>query len=191
MGTETWLTPSICSAEIFPSNYEVLRKDRKDGHGGVLLAIKKDLIIDTVDINTSTEAVFAKLQMGKNVSLFIGALYRSPSSDIEYMNQLCDTIEHLYQNNKNAVFWIGGDLNLPDINWESLSIEKNQVKSAINMRFLDLIQNCGFEQSVNSQRVLIISWIYSLQTALRSLTDVHLYQAYRTTMQCSSTLTQR
>ena len=88
MGTETWLTPSISSAEFFPSNYEVLRKDRKDGHGGVLLAIKKDLIIDTVDINTLTEAVFAKLQMGKNVSLFIGALYRSPSSDIEYMNQL-------------------------------------------------------------------------------------------------------
>lgn len=49
MGTETWLNPSKHPP---PPNYEVIRKDRHDGYGGVLLAIKKDFIIDSVDINT-------------------------------------------------------------------------------------------------------------------------------------------
>ena len=39
IGTETWLNSRIHSSEIFPSNYEVIRHDREDGYGGVLLAI--------------------------------------------------------------------------------------------------------------------------------------------------------
>ena len=148
MGTETWLLPSISSAEIFPPNYEVIRKDRKDGYGGVLLAIKKDFILDSVEIKTTSEAVFAKLHLGKHSSLIIGSAYRPPSSDLAYMDQLCETIEQLQKENKNAVLWIGGDFNLPDINWDTSTIDRNQVNSAINMRFLEMLQNCGLEQSV-------------------------------------------
>ena len=144
MGTETWLTPSICSAEIFPPNYEVIRKDRNDGYGGVLLAIKKDFVIDAMDIDTTSKVVFAKLQLGKNLTLIIGSAYRPPSSNDTYMDQLCDTIQKIQQDHKNVVFWIGGDLNLPDIHWDSTSIQGNQVKSAINKRF----QNCSLEQMV-------------------------------------------
>ena len=39
IGTETWLNSRIHSSEIFPSNYEVIRHNRQDGYGGVLLAI--------------------------------------------------------------------------------------------------------------------------------------------------------
>jgi exonuclease III len=44
-GNETWLKPSICKSEIFPdeSDYEIFRKDRKDGFGGVMLAIKSNI----------------------------------------------------------------------------------------------------------------------------------------------------
>ncbi|CAG2207668.1 unnamed protein product [Mytilus edulis] len=148
MGTETWLLPSICSAEIFPPNYEVIRKDRKDGYGGVLLAIKKEYISDSIETTTTSEAVFAKLNLGKNLSLIIGSVYRPPSSDTNYMDQLCETIEHVHQSNKNSVLWIGGDLNLPDINWNSTSIQGNKVNSGINKRLLDMIHNCHMEQTV-------------------------------------------
>ena len=37
-GTESWLSPSWYSSEIFPHNYNVYRKDRDDGFGGVFLA---------------------------------------------------------------------------------------------------------------------------------------------------------
>jgi hypothetical protein len=41
-GNETWLKPSISNSEILPdeSDYEIFRKDRKDGFGGVMLVIK-------------------------------------------------------------------------------------------------------------------------------------------------------
>lgn len=114
MGTETWLNPSISSAEIFPLNYEVIRKDRHDGYG-VLQAIKKDfiIIIDSVDINTTSESLFAKLHLGKNWP-FIGSVYSPPSSKETYIEHLC---QRLNNNNRNVVFWIGRDMNLPDINW--------------------------------------------------------------------------
>lgn len=65
MGIETWLLPSIWSAEIFPPNYEIIHKDRKYGYGGVLLAIKKEYIADSIETTTTSEAVFAKLNFGK------------------------------------------------------------------------------------------------------------------------------
>ena len=36
--SESWLSFDISTAEIFPSGYNVFRKDRQGGHGGVLLA---------------------------------------------------------------------------------------------------------------------------------------------------------
>ena len=148
IGTETWLNPSICSAEIFPPNYEVFRKDRRDGYGGVLLAVKRDYITDQLETNTSSESVFTKLTIGKNQALIIGSLYRPPSSDISYMEELCSVIENIYNTNKNAVLWLGGDLNLPDIVWETLEVKGNQVATAITQRFLDMLHNCGSEQIV-------------------------------------------
>ena len=40
-GTESWLTPSIYSNEVFPDNYNVFRKDHLDGYGGVFFSCKK------------------------------------------------------------------------------------------------------------------------------------------------------
>ena len=66
IGTETWLNSRIHSSEIFPSNYEVIRRDREDGYGGVLLAIRKDYIFEKLDIDVKTESVFAKVTLDKN-----------------------------------------------------------------------------------------------------------------------------
>ena len=42
--SETWLNSSIHNSEVVPDNYEVFRRDRKDGYGGVLTAVKKTLV---------------------------------------------------------------------------------------------------------------------------------------------------
>jgi hypothetical protein len=63
----------------------------------------------------NSECVFAKLKLGRNTSIIIGSIYRPPSSDLSCMNNLCESIEHLHNENRNTVFWIGGDLNLPGI----------------------------------------------------------------------------
>lgn len=56
IGTETQLNNEVKNSELFPAEfYEVEREDRQDDHGGVLLAVKKD-------VNPQ------KISMGENIS---------------------------------------------------------------------------------------------------------------------------
>ena len=149
IGTETWLNDRIHSSEIFTPSYDVYRNDRKDGYGGVLIAIKKDYISELISSNDDAESIFVKLSMGKDKPLIVGALYRPPNSNEEYMLKLTNAIEKINQQYKKAVLWLGGDLNLPDIDWTTATTEGNQVKLSINERFINMMQNCGLEQKVN------------------------------------------
>jgi len=54
IGTETWLRNDISSSEIFPEGYNVYRKDRWDGYGGVLVAVKTDYISEPIDTENDT-----------------------------------------------------------------------------------------------------------------------------------------
>ena len=45
---ETWLKPEIHSSELFPSTYNVFRKDRKDGYGRVLITTETTLIANEI-----------------------------------------------------------------------------------------------------------------------------------------------
>ena len=44
---------------------------------------------------------------------------------------------------------IGGDFNLPDINWVDLTITGNQNPTRVNRSFLDIIADNGLEQQVD------------------------------------------
>lgn len=63
-------------------------------------------------------------------------------------------------------------MNLPDINWTDVSIKGNHVSSAIKLKFLDNLQNCGLEQIVTFP-TLLGHWMYrySYQTDQVSSTD--------------------
>ena len=61
---------------------------------------------------------------------------------------MCSQIESIATNNKKAVLWLGGDLNLPDINWSTGSITGHQNTRAINERFLNMLHRTGLEQVV-------------------------------------------
>ena len=45
IGTESWLSPAVLNSEIFPPKYEVFRKERMDGYGGVFLALECCLFV--------------------------------------------------------------------------------------------------------------------------------------------------
>ncbi|XP_072181424.1 uncharacterized protein [Diadema setosum] len=148
IGTETWLNDSIHTSEILPSTYDVFRKDRADGYGGVLIAINKRYTCEHIPSRSECEALFTELPLRGNKTLIVGALYRPPSSSLQYTDDLCNEIENLCNKHKNAVFWLGGDLNLPDIKWDTQAVEGNQYIHAISNRFLEMIGNCGLQQMV-------------------------------------------
>ena len=51
-GSESWLTQSINTNEIFPSIYTIYRRDRLDGYGGVFLGCKSTFISKEIPLKT-------------------------------------------------------------------------------------------------------------------------------------------
>ena len=146
-GSETWLSPEIPSNELFPKElgYEVYRKDRPDGYGGVLLAVKTFLDPCEINIKTKAEAVFATL--GSKPKVIVGSVYRTNSANtLEQMEELTNCLQKLDSKN---VLWISGDLNLPDIDWTTEAVVRHQYPTQINDAFLDKMHDLGLTQINN------------------------------------------
>ena len=48
-----------------------------------------------------------------------------------------------------TLFWVGGDFNLPDINWENAEITSHRNLKGINQKFLDTFSDTGLRQIVD------------------------------------------
>ena len=68
------------------------------------------------EVDTDTDFVAAKILNG-NHNMVIGALYRPTNNDQAYTDSLTQAIEDFCIANRNDALWIGGDINLPDVNW--------------------------------------------------------------------------
>ena len=149
-GNETWLNADIYSSELFPPEYEVYRKDRKDGYGGVLLAIHKSLISSQINEHSEAEIIFASIETKDSSSpLIVGAAYRPPSEkSLDYSDNLFRPISSIMKKYHSSPIWIGGDFNLPDINWDMLNITGYQYPQQMNKSYLDHIQSLCLHQSV-------------------------------------------
>ena len=62
LGCETWLRSTISTQEVMPPGYVTYRKDRSDGYGGVLVAVKDTLISSEVDIETKSELIAVQIE---------------------------------------------------------------------------------------------------------------------------------
>ena len=150
IGCETWLHPGIYEREVLPENYHIVaRKDRSsDHHGGVLIAAKDTLIGTHLDIQTNTEFAAASFTCQGHAPLIIRSIYRPPNSEQDYMEELCDKIRQLQTSNPRASLWISGDVNLPDIDWETHTIKGHNYPISINQCFLNTIYDTGSDQIV-------------------------------------------
>ena len=119
IGVETKLENNIKDNEFMPSTYITVRKDRNANGGGVFIAVKQDYIMEPIITSSNCETVWVKLILTSGKVLIIGAFYRPPSSTIEALQQLDNDVTLLKQRYPNATLLIGGDYNLPHINWET------------------------------------------------------------------------
>ncbi|XP_071503755.1 uncharacterized protein [Diadema antillarum] len=151
VGCETWLRPDIISSEILPPGYNLpaIRKDRKDGYGGVLLATKADIIVTEVSINSDKEIVAAEIKIIGGQKLIVICLYRPPDNDATSAEEICSVVSRIVRNNPTSAIWISGDLNLPDINWQTETVTGHQYNLGINSTFLSIFQDLCFSQVVD------------------------------------------
>lgn len=84
MLTETWLTESIYSSELFTDHYNIFRKVRnyKRG-GGALIAIRNDLVVTEIEMNNlNFEALAVKTLICSKIYYFVN-VYFPPNSKLE------------------------------------------------------------------------------------------------------------
>jgi len=143
IGTETWLKPNILNSELLPKSHHIVaRKDRKDGHGGVIIATKVTLPCNEIEINDhDTELVAVKVSCIGNQSLIVTSAYRPTNEDADYAVNMCNAFTDIVMSNKNATIWISGDINLPDINWKDMSVEGRSYSKQLNQTFLNTIND--------------------------------------------------
>ena len=61
---------------------------------------------------------------------------------------MCNDLQSIILTNPSSTMWIGGDLNLPDINWSLNTITGHQYPLSLNERFLDFQEDNLFVQFV-------------------------------------------
>ena len=164
-GTETWLNPDIKNSELLIGNYDIFRNDRpnpkfnltkeneteesKEAGGGVMLCVKKCLNAQLISKSKLSESIFCKINHKKGKPpVILGCVYRPPDADLNSCENITNEIKSIKGKHKKSVLFLGGDFNLPDINWETLSICGHQYLKSINEIFLDLFQDLGLSQSV-------------------------------------------
>lgn len=138
--TETWLSPSISTAELNFSNYTAFRCDRSSLYssnnrgGGVLIAVQSTLICKVLNVSVkNVEHVFVLL-----------SLY-STCLSFNNIRTIFKAVNELFISNPKAKFVLLGDFNLPSLNWSpyTLSIICN---SSIDSYFISILSQFNFNQ---------------------------------------------
>jgi len=151
IGNESWLNPNIYSSEVFPPEYNVFRKDRSDGYGGVFIACHNKLTTFqlTLNENTSSELIATQIQLD-NTSIIICAVYRPPKPDSIELANLCASVSKIMQDNPTSTIYVApGDFNLPNINWQTQPVSGYNYPIELCDMFIDFLANNGLTQMVN------------------------------------------
>ena len=148
-GSESWLTPSVHTSEIFPSSYTVYRRDRPDGYGGVFLGCKSMFVCEEINLSTICEIIACRVHLD-NHSLILISVYRPPDKNYAYLEELCSTIRSIILSNPNDIIWLAGDINFPNINWNTYHVKGNNYPISLCKMFIETILEHGLFQLVYS-----------------------------------------
>jgi hypothetical protein len=64
------------------------------------------------------ELVWAKVQIKGASDMYLGSFYRPPDKKAEQFLRTLERYISYLPTDKGAHMWLGGDFNLPDINWD-------------------------------------------------------------------------
>ena len=109
----------IFSREILLANYTLLRKDHESRGGGVLEAFSDTLSIKQLPSPSNLEVITAEVDS----SFVLCLIYRPPNVDNQYNSSLLSYLSS-FDPIKNIP--IIGELNLPDVDWNTFSGSSDQ-----------------------------------------------------------------
>ena len=118
--------------------------------GGVAIITRADIDASEIHIDTNTEMVAASFNTTSTKKpIIVCSLYRPTDNNKDYTKEMCKAIQDLHVRFKNNTMWVGGDTNLPDINWQKECIVSNNYTKCINQIFLDTLKDIAYQQIVD------------------------------------------
>jgi hypothetical protein len=115
-----------------------------------LCAISKTLIATTeYSLDSRCEVVWCKICIVGSKPLYVGSYYRPTYDKPEPLQELNISLSKLSKNGSLPNVLLGGDFNLPDIEWENNTIKSNpQYGYKVNRLLLDTLEEHGLHQCV-------------------------------------------
>jgi len=150
IGNETKLDDTIPTSNMFTDHYNVYRKDRKIGGGGVMIAIKNSIPSAVLnDLDVPCEMLWAELHLVGNKTVNIGTLYRPPNSDGQVLDMLSESLNMCREKYPRRNIILSGDMNLGGINWPTSSVIPGSANVNHCRRLIDVTDDCGLQQMVS------------------------------------------
>jgi hypothetical protein len=137
----------IGQPDNFSEKYEIYRKDRSDGYGGVLVAVTKDILsCRENDLETECEMVWVKVDLKGSKTLHICGYYRPHLEDEQSHESFKESVNRL--NGNNSHIWIAGDFNYPGADWKDKTLKPGCKLPGLHQDFMNFLDDQGLEQLV-------------------------------------------
>ena len=152
IGCESWLDGSIQSNEVFPAGYTAYRRDRSSGnHGGVFILVSSRYeSSQPAELEPSpgseSEMVWVQVKIKGSRNLYICSLYLPPA--LQKPGCLQDFQVSLQKIPNGSHVWVGGDFNLPDIDWANYAVKPYAVQPTLSAELLSIISDSHLDQVV-------------------------------------------
>ena len=126
----------------------MFRNDRKAGGGGVFVAVKNNITATEIENPNDCELVWAQIELQNHKSAVIGSFYNPPPSNPETVSTFGEHLQKMQQQRPSSPVYIGGDFNLADIDWSTLSVKADPVHGLSCNELIDIINNNSLDQVV-------------------------------------------
>ncbi len=116
-----------------------------------MVAVRSDLIIQEIALESHAEITTAEITVSNGPPLVVASVYRPPKhGDVanNYTNNLTTDLYELSDKYHENTIWVSGDTNLPDIDWENGAIMVFSYLHSLNDKFHQCTLDVGFEQTV-------------------------------------------
>ena len=124
IAVESKLDDSVYDSEFLPSTYLApppSRRDRIRGGGGIFIATKNGISATSLPLyDTDCEVRWVKIHLQSKKTLLVGVFYRPPKTGVKVLSELHRSIAKIRSDYPDALLFLGGDFNLPGIDWEDV-----------------------------------------------------------------------
>jgi hypothetical protein len=127
----SWLSEEINNAEVFRDDYITFRRDRGSRGGGVFICVKNYLDCRVLWTDEVFEMISVEVKSrNPKFTWEVVGVYRAPNEDMRAIEKLVARTGFTGNSTKRSI--IGGDLNLPYVNWNGNAGGNSETQALIN-----------------------------------------------------------